>query len=152
MQEVTPEMKEQWKCVWNEYKSKLRPNRRTGNEILEYIKNKYPLRDLANNEKYLQVVSENVLRNQVFTEKLPAGKSPVPIAFIIENAGQGTRLYEMQDEAFMGNEIFVGVDIESGFYCVEGSSLLWDELCAFQGLAEYISCLKKFSLLDSALM
>jgi len=41
---------------------------------------------------------------------------------------------------------------------VEGSSMLWDELCAFQGLdakdienyycvAQYISCLKRFNKL-----
>ena len=47
------------------------------------------------------------------------------------------------------------IDISSGCYTVEGSSLLWDELCAYQGLdkddldnpvcvAEYVECMKKF--------
>ena len=30
----------------------------------------------------------------------------------------------------------MGVDLASGFYMVEGSTLLWDELRAFQGLDE----------------
>ena len=55
-----------------------------------------------------------------------------------------------------------GVELESGFFCIEGSSLLWDELYVFRGLdendiqnyicvAEYISCLNKFGLLESIL-
>ena len=59
-------------------------------------------------------------------------------------------------------KIFVGIDLSSGFYQVEGSTLLWDELCAFQGLdcqdlknyvvvAQYISALKRIGKLDEAL-
>lgn len=50
------------------------------------------------------------------------------ITFIVENHGNGKFLYENQGEVFKGNNIFVGVELESGFFCVEDSSLLWDEL------------------------
>lgn len=56
--------------------------------------------------------------------------------FIVENKVNGKFLYENQDEAFKGNNIFVGAELESGFFCVEGSSLLWDELYVFRGLDE----------------
>ncbi|HHX87473.1 MAG TPA: hypothetical protein GX693_04745 [Firmicutes bacterium] len=63
---------------------------------------------------------------------------------------------------FKGYKIFIGVDLSSGFYCIEGSSMLWDELCAFQGLdskdienyycvAQYISCLKRINRLEEML-
>lgn len=55
-----------------------------------------------------------------------------------------------------------GIDLTTGYFCVEGSSRLWDELYVFRGLdetdiqnfycvAEYISNLKKFDQLESVL-
>ncbi len=35
-----------------------------------------------------------------------------------------------------GGKILVGVDTVTGFFAVEGSTLLWDELCAVRGLDE----------------
>lgn len=161
MQEATPEMIEQWKSIWNEYKDKLCSNRKSGAEVVQYIAEKYPLRKLYD-EKAEQVVIGNVLLNKPLAEKLPKGKQPSPVTFIIENIDEGKQLYREQNEIFDGSEIFVGIDLESGFFCVEGSSLLWDELYAFQGLdemdiqnyfcvAQYISALKRFQLLDNVL-
>ncbi|MDF2505150.1 hypothetical protein [Clostridium sp.] len=161
IQEATPEMVERWKEVWNKYKDKLVPNRKSGKEFVKYLKNKYLLEELhGDNAK--QVVINNVLYNKPYDDKLPMGAELSAITFIVENQGNGKFLYENQDEVFKGNNIFVGVELESGFFCVEGSSLLWDELYVFQGLdendiqnyfcvAEYISCLKKFGLLESVL-
>ena len=87
MQAPTPEMIENWKRIWIEYK-----------------------------------------------DKLPIGAEPSALTFIVKNTGTGKVLYENQDKIFKGNSIFVGIDLNSGYYCVEGSSILWDELCAFQGL------------------
>ena len=55
---------------------------------------------------------------------------------------------------FRGRPIFVGIELLSGFFCVEGSSLLWDELYVRRGLdrqdlqspycvAEYLACLQR---------
>jgi len=154
-------MNRHWKSVWNEYKDRLCPNRKSGAELVEYVIKKYPLKQL-HNPKAVQVVTENVLQNEPFAEKLSKEKQPPPVAFIVENTGEGKKLYEEQDEVFVGNEIFVGIDLESGFYYVECSSLLWDELCAFQGLdevdiqnifyvAQYIFALERFELLESVL-
>ena len=154
MQEPTSEMVEEWKKIWIEYKDKLRPNRKSGKEVVEYLKNKYLLEEL-HDDNASQVVIDNLIYNKPLADKLPMGAEPSAVTFIIENKDNGKFLYENQDEIFKGNNIFVGVELESGFFCVEGSSLLWDELYAFQGLdekdirnyycvAEYISCLKKF--------
>ncbi|GAA0077635.1 hypothetical protein UT300005_20130 [Clostridium sp. CTA-5] len=161
MKEVTPEMVERWKKVWNKYKDKLRPNKKSGKEVVEYLKNKYHLEEL-HDDNAKQVVINNVLYNKLYADKLPMGAKPSAVTFVVENKDNGKFLYENQDEIFKGNNVFVGVDIESGFFCVEGSSLLWDELYVFQGLdekdiqnyfcvAEYISCLKKFGLFEKAL-
>jgi len=159
MQEPTPEMVERWKKVWIEYKDKLLPNRKSGKEVVEYLKNKY-LMEALNDDNAKQVVINNILYNKPLADKLPMGVEPLVATFFIENKDNGKFLYENQDEIFKGNNVFVGVELESGFFCVEGSSLLWDELYAFQGLdekdiqnyfcvAEYMSCLKKFGLLES---
>lgn len=160
MQQPTLEMVERWKDVWREYKDKLLPNRKSGIEVVEYLKNKYILKEL-NDDNAKQVVIDNLIYNKSLADKLPMGVETSVITFVIENKSRGKFLYENQDEIFKENDIFVGVELESGFFCVEGSSLLWDELYAFQGLdekdiqnyfcvAEYISCLKKFGLLENA--
>ena len=154
MHEATPQQIEQWKTVWHKYKDTLRPNRKSGGEIVAYIKNRYPLTELTGQEA-LQVVAQNVLQNDFFAEKLPKGKNPRPVVFVVENSGNGRPLYDNQDSVFEGTAIIVGIDLESGFVVVEGSCCLADELCAFRGLdagdidnyfcvAEYICCLAKY--------
>jgi len=151
--EATPEMILEWKSVWNAYKDRLRPNRKSGADLAAYLTGKYPVRRL-DGAKAAMVVTGNVLQNKAFAEKLPKGRQPSPAAFIVENTGEGKKLYDGQDEIFKGTEIFVGIDLETGFFCVEGSSLLWDELCAYRGLderdirnyfcvAQYVSALER---------
>ena len=147
-----------YKNLWNEYHTKLKANRKTGEDVMNYLLSKYQLRRIDSN-KAKKVVIDNVLQNIVNAEKLHLDKKPDPIAFYIEKKGNGVILFEEQDEIFKGQKIFVGIDLSSGYYCVEGSSFLWDELCAFQGLdeidlknyvkvAQYILCLKRFNMLE----
>jgi len=157
----TNEMIEQWKTLYEQYKDRLRPGRKSGPHLLRYIAERYPLRRLHDEQAEL-VVTENVLRNDCWREKLPQGRQPLPIAFVIENVGAGKKFFAQPDPAvFDGNEIFVGIDLESGYFYA-GSSLLWDELCAFQGLdecdlrnffcvAQYILALERFDLLYDTL-
>lgn len=163
--EPTREMFEEWKAVWKQYKDLLRPNRKSGAELLTYLQSNYPLTEIFD-KKALDVISENVALNDHLAEKLPVGQSPVPRAFFLENTGNGRRFYLAENRDcpdLWGSDItriFVGVDLSSGFYTVEGSTLLWDELCAFQGVderdlqnyvitAQYISALKRFGKWES---
>ncbi len=129
---------EQWKAVWEKYKDILKPNRKSGAEILSYLENHYPLTEIFNKDA-LDVVSENVLKNEFNAEKL-CGKQPVPKAFYLENSGNGKRFYFPENKGDISiwgeDRIFVGIDLTSGFFTVEGSSLLWDEVCAFRGVDE----------------
>lgn len=157
MQEPTPKMAEEWKRIFDQYKTRLAPNRKTAAEVLQYLKNKYLLEEVTD-DRWKRVVTGNVLHNRPHAEKLPAGKAPRAVVFSVLNAGAGKTLYEQQDELFKGREITVGVEMETAFFHVEGSSLLWDELFAFRGLdekdlqnfylvAEYVECLKRFGML-----
>lgn len=161
IQEVTPEMIKAWKVTFDQYRPQLNPNKKTGSEIIAYIKQKYPLTEHPD-DTIKRVVVDNVILNECHAKKLPVGKTPVAKVFFIDDTGAGKHLYETQDDIFKGNKIFVGIDLETAFFMVEGSSLLWDELFAFRGLddddltnfylvAEYISCLNKFDNLDNVL-
>lgn len=161
MQAATPEMVERWKAVHREYGHRLCPNRKTGAEVAAYLAGKYPLTEQQDNSA-IKVVARNVLDNRCLAEKLPPGASPSPVAYIVRNEGSAGMLYDNQDECFKGMEILAGIDLASGYYTVEGSSLLWDELCAYQGLdeqdlkncycvAEYVDCLRRFGLLEKTL-
>lgn len=165
--EPTPEMCEQWKLTWQEYYAKLKPNRKSGHELFVYLSDKHVLTEI-DDQKALDAIRLNVIMNEPYAEKLHDSATPSPRAFFIENAGKGETLYQEANkdpiEVWGGDitRIFVGVDIASGFFMVEGSTMLWDELYAFQGLdeadiqnpycvAQYIACLQRFNLLHSVL-
>ena len=144
--QATPQMIEEWKLLFDQYKDKLKPNRKTGQELVDYLLSKYSL-TLVLDYDAKQVITLNVLKNEPIKEKLPQGLKPNPVIFCYNDDG---------------NIIYIGIDLSSGYYCVEGNSMLWDELCAFQGLdykdlenyycvAQYITCLKKFNQLDLVL-
>ena len=162
MQKPDPEMIAEWKETFREYQPLLPPNRKPASELLLYLQQKYPVTELYD-ETMRQVVEQNVLENDCHAGKLPAGKSPSARVFLVENTGAGKSLYENQDELFRGTKIFVGIEMETGFFLVEGSSRLWDELFAYQGLdeedlkifylvAEYVACRKKAGTLEEILV
>lgn len=161
MQKPSPEMVTAWKGTYNTYRPLLNPNKKPAFELIAYLIQKYPVTELTE-ERIKQVVRDNVLLNECHAKKLPSGKAPVAKVFLIENTGAGTYLYENQDDLFKGIRIIVGFDLETAFFFVEGSSLLWDELFAFRGLdeddltnfylvAEYISCVRKSGMLENVL-
>ncbi|MFA9378358.1 MAG: hypothetical protein ACERKZ_16680 [Lachnotalea sp.] len=163
MQKPTPEMYEEWKAVWNQYRDKLKPNRKSGQELIDYLSKKYILTEIHDKKAY-DVVRLSVTMNEVCAEKLPPRAVPIPKTYYVENLGNGSTLYENVDEIFKDIEkIIVGIDLTSGWYMVEGNSMLWDELCAFQGLdevdiqnffcvAQYVACLKRFGRLKNILL
>jgi hypothetical protein len=165
LQEPTETTLAEWRAIHAQYRGKLTPNRKSGAELLQYLAEKYVLTEIDDTAA-AEVVAENVTRNACRAEKLPEGATPVPCTFFVENTGEGKRLYrdENKDPAGVwGGEvtrIFVGIDSVTGFFMVEGSSLLWDELSAFRGLderdlenfvcvAEYIHSLERFGLLPA---
>ena len=161
-QEPSPAMIAEWKALWQTHKDRLRPNRKSGADLVTYLTGKYPLQELQ--DKFAtQVVIENVVENEPFAQRIPEGMTPSALTWIVENRGAGRTLYEEPDDLRGTNGIFVGVELTTGYYHVEGSSWLWDELCAFQGLdemdienffcvAQYIEAIKKIGQYDSLLL
>lgn len=162
-QEPTKEMLEAWKRIWTDYKGKLLPNRAGGAALLDYLQAHYRLTEIYDEDAH-KVISDNA----VSSEKLENGAAPIPRAFFLENKDAGKKFYlpENKDSVDLWGgdieRIFVGIDMSSGIYLVEGSTLLWDELCAVQGLdesdlqnfvcvAQYIICLKRFGRLDAVI-
>ena len=166
-QKPTPEMLAEWKNTFERYKPLLQPNRKSGTDLLKYLQSNYSLTEITD-KMVLTVISKNVSRNKFYSEKLSTGQLPLPKAFYLENIGNGHKFYLPQSKDhpdLWGGEvtkIFVGLDLCSGFYLVEGSTMLWDELRAFQGVGEkdlenfvvvtdYIRALKRFGKLDNAI-
>ena len=138
--EPTQEILAEWKAIWRDYKDQLRPNRKTGAQLVDFLQQRYTLTELFD-PKAAEMVTDTVMMNEVFAEKLPDGAAPIPRTFLVADQGNGESLYRDRHndpaEVWQGVEqILVGIDLASGVFMVEGSTMLWDELCAFQGLDE----------------
>lgn len=142
----TEKMRALWTRTFETYRSRLKPNRKTGQELVDYLQAKYhcvPFQD----EEAAQVVIGNVMENEHYRRKLGKGQTPDPVTFSWQ---QGER------------PVWIGIDLASGMYHVKDDERLWEELCAFQGLEEedldnrfcvytYIACLQKQGTLETVL-
>ncbi len=146
----------EWRKIHAQFKGVLRPNRKSGKEVLEYLQNKYLL-DEINEEKAFNAVYETVLKNDFHKQKLAADSQPEPKTFILKNEGAGKFIYNNQEYIWEGCPIFIGIDLSSGYVHIEGSCLLYDEIYAYQGIdafdiencvrvADYIDCIKRFNV------
>ena len=122
------ELKER-KELYEKAKNTLTPNKKSGEEILSYLKSHYPTEEIPENGLILY----NLLENDFHRQKL-SGKTPKALLFRIKNEGTGKALYENQDEEFLGSDILLGIELETSFVFCEGSSALMDEMTAFAGL------------------
>ena len=137
--EPTIEMIQEWKCIYNENRDKLKPNRKSGAEINDYMCNKYRFEKL-DSLSFHDVVEFNIMKNESNREKLPQGAVPQIVA------------YKAKDSS-----VLVGIDLVTGFFHIEGKDInrvaeIYDDLFLFRGLdetdiknyflvAQYIQCL-----------
>ncbi len=151
MQEPTKEMIKEWQDIYNKNKDNLKPNKKDGLEIIEYLKENHSVVEVENSELE-KVVYDNIVLNEYSNEKL-CGKNPVIKLFEVTDKN----LYEKQDDVFKGIKIVVGIELNTSYIFVEGSSYLYDKLMAFTGLddkditnyflvAQYIKCKEKFNI------
>ena len=152
---VSQEKLNEWREIHKRFKDKLTENRKSGSDVLEYLKSKYLLEELTD-QKSLSVVSENVLNNAFYKQKLPENSQPEPKTFVLKNEANGKTVYDNREDIWEGCPVFIGVDLISGYIHIEGSCLLYDEIFAFQGIdrydlenfvrvGEYIECIKRFN-------
>lgn len=151
MQEPTEEMIKEWQDIYNKNKDKLKPNKKDGLEIVEYLKKIHSVIEIENTELE-KVVYDNIILNEFSNQKL-CGKNPIIRLFEVTDKN----LYKKQDNVFKGIKIIVGIELNTSYIFVEGSSYLYDELMAFTGLddkditnyylvAQYIKCKEKFNV------
>ena len=139
-EEPAKEPTAQWRALWEGYRDRLRPDRVPGRALLCYLQGRYVLTEIFDGWAADCVVG-NILENACYRDKLPLGFLPDARTFYLENSGAGKTLYEAESDGSVpggraGGKIFVGIDTVTGFFTVEGSTLLWDELCAARGLDE----------------
>lgn len=158
---ATEEEVSSWKRTYAEYRDHLTPNRKSGAELYAYLSSRYRLLPVADARADQTVVS-NILENETFARELPQGAKPNPVCSLVEPVGAAEALYRDRDALYYGCEILVGIDLVSGYFLVEGSDRLWDELYAYRGLnendlnnfysvAEYVACRKRFGLLEQTI-
>ena len=144
----------EWKNVFNMYKDKVIPNRISPDLLVEYLMNKYPLIK-QNNENYKQIVIQNEKATSLYSKNKQEGIVPNIVIFELQNNGIGKDIYLKQDEVFRNIKIIIGINLATGYFTVEGSSYIWDEILAYRGLdkdeinnyymvAEYIKCFQVF--------
>lgn len=161
MQIPAGETIQEWKSVYEQYKFLLYPNFKPITQVIEYLKQKYPLQE-ETSERFKEIVVANIKLNGQLVLKIPDGKELTPIVFIVPNEGNASMLYEIREEVYNGSPIIVGMEFETGCFFIEGSDELTDEVTAFKGLdehdmknyyvvANYVRCLKKYNLLEDVL-
>ena len=146
--EATRSEIEEWKRIFEEYRGKIRPCRRSGEELAAYLKKRYSA-VRTDDREMLAATAGNVLENECYREKLPEGKEPRAEVF---------RLF------WRGGEVFVELEAETGAFFMESSVLspdeyadLYDEVFFFRGLdekdlenfflvAEYVRAAEKYGL------
>ena len=119
IQEVPQEKIEQWKSLYEKYKSILKVNSKSVLEIIEFLKRKYVIVE-ETSEEFKHVVINNIKLNKPFSQKISSDKELKPIVFTIPNEGNAKKLYDTQEEIYSGCKIIVGMDFETGCVFVEG--------------------------------
>ena len=153
---ATKELVKEWKYTHSMYASKLKPNKINAEKIVKFIKDRYNVKEVVDHE-LLNGISNCIVKNIFFAQKLKNGSLPRIVAFTIIKDEKSAALYNSQESMWEKCPIFVAVDLETGYLQVEGSCELHDELFAFQGLdkwdienivrvSDYISCIKKYNI------
>lgn len=117
-QRATPEMIRVWKKIYEEKHDLLAPNRKTGVELDKYLKAHYSVISI-NTKEANEVVVGNIMNNEPLKEKLPQGELPDAVTYYVGD-----------------DNVFIGIDLVTGYFCVEGSEKIYDELFVYRGLDE----------------
>lgn len=121
----------EWKDIYEKYKNVLTPNKKSATEIIDFLRSEYTVKEISNAE-YERVVSDNILLNSFSKDKLK-GKAPSIRLFQVNDS----KLLSKQDDVFIGSDIIVGIELNTSYIFVQGSSELYDKLFVFAGLDEY---------------
>lgn len=144
-----------WRALYDQYISRLRPNKKDAQCVLDYIRNHYPTEEF-DSPTLKKVVYLNALgyRNYLPDDVEEKMNAQDVVALILKNEGTGKHLYDTQEEDYYAWEkknqwisgaekfvfekidILIGIEMHSGFMYIEGSRRLTEEIILYQGLNE----------------
>ena len=115
----TEEMIAEWKRIFEMYHSSLIPNRKSGEEVDQYFRKKYP-HQIFDNAEFQEIVSLNITENDCFNSKLPQNTLP-------------------NIQSYKTGNVLVGIDLCTGEFHVESENIeevipIHDDLFAYRGL------------------
>ena len=140
----TKEQLENWYSIYMENISSLSPNRRSGTDLIQYLQKHYELNsrsDIYDPEEMKIKGLADISSSRYLSSCIPEGKTPVIKAFFLQNKGRNKKLFEeplKDDESIWGKEIkeiSVVIDETTGYFRVEGSTYLFDDLNTERGLS-----------------
>ena len=93
MQEPTLEMVRTWKMMYATYRTWLKPDNKPIEEVISYLKRKYPVTEL-HEHRLKRIVLGNVTENEYYRDKIPDNKTPTPSVFKVENTSDPDRIFK----------------------------------------------------------
>ena len=117
--EPTKEMIAEWKQIFEMYQSSLVPNRKSGDEVDQYFREKYP-HQIFDNAEFREIVSLNITENDYFRRKLPQNTLP-------------------NIQSYKTGNVLVGIDLCTGEFHIESENIedvitIHDDLFVYRGL------------------
>ena len=121
LSDLTHEKIAEMKRLYEAYRTVLCPNRKTGAEVDEYLRNKYPCLPYAD-RAFRNIVAADIMENEHFRAKLQ------------DDTHTDIRSYRIGD-------ILIGIDLISGEFHIEAEDManaahIYDDLFVFRGLDE----------------
>ncbi len=117
----TTEMLQEWKRLHEEYRPKLSPNRKSGEQVDAYFREKYP-HTLIDSADLREMIAAEILENPHHAEKLPPDAKPCV-------------------RCYLSGDVLVGIDLVTGHIHVECEEIaraeaIYDDLFVYRGLDE----------------
>ena len=117
--EPTQEQINEWKRIFETHCSQMQPNRKTGVQVDNYFRNKYPYQ-VYDNSEFKKIVELNIVQNAHSHSKLPNETKPI------------IKSYKIDD-------VFIGIDLVSGEFHIESENInksipIYDDLFVYRGL------------------
>lgn len=117
--EPTSEMVAECKRIYEIYHSSLTPDRKSGNEVDYYFREKYAYQ-VFDNAEFRKIASLNIMENDCFKSKLPRDTLP-------------------NIQSYQTGNVLVAIDLCTGEFFVEGKNAeevisIHDDLFVYRGL------------------
>ena len=118
----TKKMIDNWKKIYDENKSLMQPNSKSGEELNAYFKSKYDFEECGNLE-YGSLIKESIITNKFYKEK------------VVDESKIEVKVYKKSN-------VIVGIEMQTGYFQVESEDIslmesIYDNLFLYRGLDKY---------------